>query len=183
MAGLLLTIVLGAIFALADFAQRSVPRDEALAFSIRDAQVALDRATRELRQAYVFSASPTAIRMDVRVPVMGSTGSSRRVVFDCNQAHPKISALRQCARWVVSGTGSYGPKAVVIPDVVNAKFTYEPPTSPRYARLTVNVPAAGDRVKGYAHSVFLDDGFYMRNLDLDAPLPTGGGDDDDDDDD
>ena len=47
-----------------------------------------------------------------------------------------------------------------------ASFTYEPNSvSPTYVRLTLKVPAAGERKDGYAHDIFLDDGFYMRNLD------------------
>jgi prepilin-type N-terminal cleavage/methylation domain-containing protein len=166
----LLSVVLGAILSLSNAAQRVVPREEALAYSLRDAQVSLDKMTRQLRQAQAVT-SATATSMDVNVPVRGVPGTVRRILFDCNEPHPTVAGLKQCiSRTYVGAT--IGPKVTVIPRVTSASFTYSPAGAtppanpPKFAQLTLRVPASGERTKdGYTHAVFLDDGFYMRNLD------------------
>ena len=91
--------------------------------------------TRELRQAYLLN-STTATKMDVTVRTGGVT---RRVVYDCGRTHPTKPSKKQCVRYVMTGA-TPGPEAVVIPEVASAAFTYEPSVTPKYARLTVNVP-------------------------------------------
>ncbi len=165
----MLTIILGAIISLSDAAQKVVPREEALAFTVRDAQVALDAMTRQLRQAQAVTAA-TATSMDVSVPVRGAPGTVRRILFDCNEPHPTTAGLKMCITRTYTGAVA-GPKVTVIPRVTSATFTYTPagatPPSnpPTFAQLTLKIPASGERKDGYAHTVFLDDGFYMRNLD------------------
>ena len=158
----LLSVVLTAILSLSDTTQRIYPKDEQWATSIRTAQVGLAGMTRELRQAYALNSfSSTSIDAQVRV-----NGRVRRVVFDCGSTHPTNPLLKQCLRYEVTGTGA-GPSTPIIPRVAQATFTYEPtgaPT-PKFVRLTVRVPAAGNLAKGYTHKIVLDDGVYMRNLD------------------
>lgn len=165
----MLTIVIGAILSLSDAAQKVVPREEALAFTVRDAKVALDAMTRQLRQAQAVT-SASATSMDVSVPVRGAPGTVRRILFDCNEPHPTTAGLKQCISRTYAGA-VIGPKVTLIPRVTSATFTYTPATAtppanpPKFAQLTLKVPASGERNDGYSHSVFLDDGFYMRNLD------------------
>src|SRR5680860_1357553 len=104
-----------------------------------------------------------ATGMDVSVRIRGV---DRRVVFDCNEPHPSVAGLKQCVRYLITG-GVPGPKITIVPRVSSAAFTYEPVgvTPPKFVRLTLKVPATGERTDGYTHKVFLDDGFYMRNLD------------------
>jgi hypothetical protein len=174
-ASVMLIVILGAVLGASESAQRIVPKDEALAFSVRDSQVALDRMTRELRQAYSLNGTPTATRMDVNVRLRGATTSNvtacpnpvcKRVVFDCAVAVPGAPGIESCVRWEVSLAGVAGPQQMIVPRVRTASFAYEPSAaSPTYVRATLNVPAAGERKQGYTHDVLLDDGFYMRNLD------------------
>jgi len=168
-AAVILIVVLGAILTASEAAQRVVPKDEALAFTLRDSQVALDRMTRELRQAYSIN-SNTATKMDANVRLRGVTGSTgttfRRVVYDCSIAVAGSPGIEQCVRYEVSTGGVAGPQETVVPRVRTASFSYEPSSAaPKYVRATLNVPATGERKQGYAHDVFLDAGFYMRNLD------------------
>ena len=158
----LLVVVLGASLSLTEGAQRVVPKDEERALTLHDSQVALSGMTEELRQAYTLN-STTATGMDVSVRIRGV---NRRVVFDCNEPHPSVAGLKQCVRYLITG-GVPGPKSTIVPRVSSAAFTYEPVgvTPPKFVRLTLKVPAAGERTDGYTHKVFLDDGFYMRNLD------------------
>ena len=158
----LLTVVLTAILSLSETSQRLYPKDEQWAASLRESQVGLHAITRELRQAYVLN-SYTASSIDAQLRV---NGTNRRVVFDCNSAHPSVPGLKQCIRYEVTGTGP-GPSRVMVPQVSQATFTYEPaaPAPPKFVRAKLRVPAKGALAKGHSHSIVLDDGVYMRNLD------------------
>lgn len=157
----LLSLILTAILSLSENAQRLIPKQEALAFTLRDSEVALDRMTRELRHAYALN-SATATGMDVSVRIRGV---NRRVAFDCNQPHQSVSGLKRCVRRVYSGA-TPGPMETVIPKVESATFTYEPPgiIPPRFVRINLKVPAAGDRADGHPFDISLDTGIYLRNL-------------------
>ena len=109
----ILVVVLGGIMAASDAAERAVPKDEALAFSLRESQVALDRMTRELRQAHSLN-SITATKMDANVRLRGVTSGAgttfRRVVFDCDVAAVGAPTLKRCVRYEVSPAGWPGPR-------------------------------------------------------------------------
>jgi type II secretory pathway pseudopilin PulG len=156
MAATLLGVVVIAILAVADTSQKLAPKDQERAHAIRETQTGLHQMTRELRQAHaIVSTSPTA--MTVRVLV---NGVEQEVTYRCDQPHPTNSAWKRCLR---------GTRLVVDRVLNNPVFEYtrSRPTGPiTFVNAKVEVPAAGDLKDGHAHSIVLDDGFYMRNLNL-----------------
>jgi hypothetical protein len=154
----LLVIVLGAVLMLGEASQQVAPKESERAMVIRDAQVGLDRMTRELRHAYQ---APTVTGSTIQANVVNG-GTSETVRYDCNVAHPTRAGYTRCLRYpVVNGTPGTGQ--MVIDRVLNgtAVFTL---TGTNYVRALVEVAAAGDLQDGYDHRVVLDDGFYMRNI-------------------
>ena len=156
MAATLLAVVVIAILAVADTSQKLAPKDQERAHAIRDTQVGLHQMTRELRQAHaIVATSPQS--MTVRVLV---NGAEQQVTYNCNSPHPANSAWKRCLR---------GTKLVVDRVLNNTVFEYTTsrPGGPiTFVNAKVEVPAAGDRKDGHPHSIVLDDGFYMRNLNL-----------------
>jgi hypothetical protein len=157
----LLSVILTAILALGDGTWRVASRDQERAHVIRDAQVGLHRMTGELRHAYnVVSWSSTSMQADVL-----TASGNVRVTYDCADPHPIEQGATRCVR-TAGGTTD-----VIVPKVTAATFTYEPNpvppgSQPRYARVKLEVPAAGDVQDGHAHTIVLDDGLYMRNRDV-----------------
>jgi prepilin-type N-terminal cleavage/methylation domain-containing protein len=153
----LLAFILFAILAISDTTTKHAVRDQERAHVIREAQVGLHRMTRELRQAYTINSS-SATAMNVQVLV---NGTATTVSYDCSVIHPTDSSLRRCVRTV-------GVDSVVVVDRMKpgTVFTYDGNSPPRYVQARVSVPAKGERVGGHPHYVVLDDGFYMRNLDV-----------------
>lgn len=168
LASVMLIVVVGAILTAAESGQRVVAKDEALAVSLADSQVALDRMTRELRQTVSFN-SKTATSIDANVRVRGTTTAgvaAVRVVYDCGVAVSGEPGIERCVRVQYTSGGVAGPQVPIVPRVRTADFTYEPnSTSPTYVRMTLKVPSRDGRSKGYDHDISLDDGFYMRNFD------------------
>jgi prepilin-type N-terminal cleavage/methylation domain-containing protein len=160
MVAALLVVVLGAVLALAETTQRIAPKETERAHVIREAQVGLDRMTRELRHAY---AAPTVTGSTIQASVLGIGGITRTVRYDCDEAHPTESTYTRCLRQVLS-SGTWSTGEVVIDRVLNGTSVFTA-TPPDYVRAAVEVAARGDRKTGYTHRVILDDGFYMRNLD------------------
>ena len=155
----LLGIVVVAILAIADTGQNIAPKDQERAHVIRDAQTGLHQMTRELRQArQVRTAQPGSVTVRV--------GSAlTEVTYNCLQARPGTAGQTQCVR--TSG----GSSRMVIDRVLNGGSVFEYRRSTRsgvitYVRAKVEVPAKGDLKEGHKHKVVLDDGFYMRNLNL-----------------
>jgi Tfp pilus assembly protein PilV len=155
----LLTVVLSAVLSLGATAQRIAPKDRERADVLRDAQIGLYSMTRQLRQAYAINVR-TATQMDVNVRV---NGVSKRYVYDCNQTHPTKAGMKRCSRWEFA---TPTVKKTMVDTVSAASFTYEPASAPTFVRVTLTIPAKGDVTNGARHSDVLDDGFYMRNLDL-----------------
>jgi prepilin-type N-terminal cleavage/methylation domain-containing protein len=153
----ILAFIVFAILAISDNTTKHAVQDQERAHVIREAQVGLHRMTRELRQAYTIN-SNTATAMNVQVLV---NGTGTQVSYDCGVVHPDDSSLRRCVRTV-------GADSVVVIDRINpgTVFTYDTYSPPRYVQSRVSVPAKGERVSGHPSSVVLDDGFYMRNLDV-----------------
>jgi prepilin-type N-terminal cleavage/methylation domain-containing protein len=157
----LLGIVIVAILAIADTGQNLAPKDQERAHAIREAQTGLHGMTRELRQAQqVVAATPSS--MTVRVPI---DGTETTVTYRCDEPHPTNDAYTRCVRDGDSGT------RMVVDRLQNGASVFEYTRNPTsgaitYVRAKVDVPAAGDLKGGHPHHVVLDDGFYMRNLDL-----------------
>jgi type II secretory pathway pseudopilin PulG len=161
----LLAIVLGAVLAFGETAQRIGPRESERAHVIHEAQVGLHRMTRELRHAYEdVTVSGPRIQADV---LMAS--GSRTVSYECDRPHPTDSAYTRCLRFL----GSSAEGEVVVDRVLNGTSVFEAhnldaasgDTRLDYVRAVVEVAARGDLKNGYGNRIVLDDGFYMRNLD------------------
>jgi type II secretory pathway pseudopilin PulG len=168
----LLAIVLGAVLMLGETSQRIAPKETERAMVIREAQVGLDRMTRELREAFPAEAPDiTASRAEASVPpVVG--GVATRVVYDCDEPHPTEPAYTRCLRYEEGAGGSLSGGEVILDRVLNGAAGSPTPVFVRgsapatdYVRATVEVAARGDLKDGYDHKILLEDGFYMRNLD------------------
>lgn len=171
-------LVTGAILSMVDTAAELAPKETERALAVREAQVGLERMSRELRQAYsVRGTTPSS--MDVLVTV-GT--QNRHLIYDCGVAHPDDPSnpydheYRRCVRWeadVGDPDIQSQPGRVVIDRVLNATaaeghvFDFSPSAlSPTYVTARIEVPARGERIYGFPHRIVLSDGFYMRNLDL-----------------
>ncbi len=165
----LLTVVLGATFAVMTTTARRAPAEQERAQSIREAQASLHRMTRELRQAYEVN-STSYVHMDVNVH---NGASNRRVAYDCGVASV-TAGLRACVRYEAAvGAALPASGEVVIDRLRNGLVTEagrvffaDDPLRPKFVRAKVDVPAKGAEAKGYGHSVVLDDGIYLRNRNL-----------------
>ncbi len=155
-------LVAGAALTLLDTMARIAPKDQERAHAIREAQVGLDRMTRELRQAQsVNGATATLMDIDVTIGVV-----TRRVIYDC--AKPRCMR-----REGLPGAEPPGGGEVVIDRVLNGTrghpvFAYSPSgvLPPNHVEVSIAVPAAGDRKDGHAHRVVLADGLALRNVGL-----------------
>jgi len=163
----MMVVVLGAVLSLADVAQRSTPKDLERAHAIRDAQVGLDRMTRELRQTHtVVAYSDYTIEVKAWVG-----GQERQITYDCSDPQPSETGYNRCIRKEIASTASYP----VISRILNGPssstpspvFTYTTNASGQitYVKATVEASAKGDLKQGFTHRVALHDGFYMRNRD------------------
>jgi hypothetical protein len=171
----LLVIVLGAILALGETTQRITPRDTERAHVIREAQVGLHGMTRQLREVYDMTDPPHVAATSSTLDVTLRDGN--RYSFECNQSHPTEAGYNRCVRFpVVGGVKQTNQGRVLIDRVLNGPagsgatnpiFTYETNLAGivTYVRVRILVPAKGDLKDGHDHSVVLEDGVYMRNLD------------------
>ncbi len=164
---LLLVVVTSGSLVMLEGAQREAPREQARADAVKSAQVQLDRMTRELRQAVrVHASSYNYVDFDVQ-----SGGQTRRVMYDCRGAG-NDARYRGCVRREADG-GSWGIDEVIVDRLLNGTddeagrvFTADHPLVPRFIEVRIRVPASGELRKGYSHDVVLNDGTYLRNLDL-----------------
>jgi type II secretory pathway pseudopilin PulG len=173
-----LLLVMGAVLSLFETTTKIAPKDQEAAHAVRDAQVGLERRGRELRQSTAVNAT-TASTMDVNVRI-GT--QDWHVVYHCDvpapddPANPYDNAYRRCVRLAVTPTTAalpaIGSGKVVIDRILNGTpanpvFAYSPnATRPTFVRARIEVPSRGERASGYNRKVVLDDGFYLRNLDL-----------------
>jgi type II secretory pathway pseudopilin PulG len=164
----ILIVVMGATLTMLESASRTAPKEEARSGAVQTAQVQLERMTRELRQAVRFNASSyNYVDFDVLVG-----GQTRRVVFDC-RGQGSDPRYRGCKRSEAPQGGELGAGVGVVDRLLNGTddtpgrvFTADDPLQPRFIRVRIEVPASGERTSGYAHKVVLDDGVYLRNLNL-----------------
>jgi hypothetical protein len=171
----LLVIVLGAILALGETTQRITPRDTERAHVIREAQVGLHSMTRQLRQTADMTDPPHEVATGSTLDVTLRDGL--RYSFECDQPHPTEAGYNRCVRFPVVGGVKQTTQGIVLIDRVlngpagsgatNPIFSYETNLAGivTYVRVHVLVPAKGDLRDGHDHSVILEDGVYMRNLD------------------
>lgn len=162
------TVVLGAILGLLDAAANQAPKDQERAIAIREAQAGLQRMTGELRQAYqVLDAQPKSMYVVVARP----TPPDIHVKYDCDVPYPGNTAYHRCVRWwapVGQELRTDLPGQVVIDrGLSNVYFTYSPgPLNPTYVKVHIEVPQKGERKAGFKSNFILDDGFYLRNMDV-----------------
>ena len=173
-----LVMVVAAIAGMTEVSQRMSASDNARSEGLRNAQVGLDRMTRELRAAYSFSGAITTTRIVANVLVRGRT---YQVTYDCNSAHPDAATnaqgVRQCVRSEagrsevvvdkIVNAGQVGARQVFTPtqraDSVGNNLNY-------YVAVRLEVPAGGERKLGdgkngsQTHRVVLEDGLYFRNI-------------------
>jgi prepilin-type N-terminal cleavage/methylation domain-containing protein len=180
--GVLLTGILGIL----DTSARIVPKDTERATAIGEAQSGLNRIVRELRQAYrILGSAPNSVQMRVNVlrddpATTGPDYANLTVEYSCG-GDPGRCLRREAP------VGSSLPAAgtVVVDRVLNGEatipaqravfdFDQSPDRSvgvtaasvrPTYVTVRIEVPAAGERgAAGYANSVVLEDGLYVRNV-------------------
>lgn len=186
----LLAVVLTAILSILDSTGTIITQDRERALAIPELERGLYRMTAELRQAYevVGPVSPTTQSnyMDIRVrrTTPGSTSVvKKRVLYLCDAASPTDTAYRACYRYETdaarsdpAGTTPAGVTGELVADrltngtsgdPVFSGFSYPSGASrATYAKATVKAPSKGSRKSGQRSTIVLDDGFYMRNLDL-----------------
>ena len=160
-----LAFILAAILGLADLAAQTAPVERERVHAVRDAQVAVDKMTRELRSAHDITVEPFKATAQVL-----RNGVAITVTYDCSEA--PVDGLRKCVR---SQTGAGVPTQTVLPRVANAESrpvftaTQRPDAAglnwTTYVRTLVEVPARGERTVGAKSRIVLDDGFYLRNID------------------
>jgi len=165
---MLLLVILVAVLALLDSANKLAPADSERAHDLREAQVGVYGMTRELRQAYsLVSNSSYTIEAHVWV-----NGADHDVTYDCTGNSSADTNLGQCIRYETTA-GVRGPSTVVIDRLVNKPgsgmapvFSYRTNSTGKttYGSAHVEVPAKGARVTGAKYRIALDDAFYMRNL-------------------
>ena len=161
-----MSVILAAILGLSDVAVKQSPQDRERTHAVREAQVGLDRMTRELRTAHAITISDFKA-----VASIYRSGAAITVTYDCT-----ISGgvgLRKCVRSQTGGGSS--PSLTVVDRVANADsrplFTATTRADscgvqwPRYVRVLLEVPTKGELKAGSSKRVVLDDGFYLRNVD------------------
>jgi hypothetical protein len=162
------TFVMGAILGLIETAAHQTPKDQERALAIREAQAGLHRMTRELRQGYkVLDAQPKSMY----VLIAKSTPPDVHVKYDCDVPYPGNAAYRRCVRWQAN-VGEELPlsqpgEVVIDRGLSEVDFTYSPsPLSPTYVQVHIKVPQKGERKTGFNMNFVLEDGFYMRNMNV-----------------
>jgi Tfp pilus assembly protein PilW len=153
-----LIFVVSAVLSVLDITAREAPKHVERGHVVRDGQLALERMTRELRQASVFvSTSSQVVELDTYVRPAGGSAALRRVRYDCG-------SQESCRRYE-GPAGVAGPTTldgVLVTGVQNADVfavtSSGSPAVPRY--VTVKL---GLRVKGQTNALFIHDGVELRN--------------------
>ena len=166
-----LVVIVSAIAGMTEVTERMAPRDNERGHAVREAQVGVDRMTRELRHAYSFPQAITSSRIVANVLIRGRNYT---VTYDCGVAHPAGGGLTRCVR------SEAGSSQIVVDRVINSTqvgarqlFTLTQRDGLNYyVRARLEVPAAGDRKSGLGgqeHRVVLEDGIYFRNVHASRP--------------
>ena len=158
-----LAVVLAAILGLSDVAVKQAPQDRERVHAVRNAQISLDRMTRELRTAHAITVEPFKATASIY-----RGGEIITVTYDCSG-----TGVRECIR---SQTGGASPSSgTVIERVANgtSRPVFTATTRPdkdgihwtTYVRTLIEVPSRGELKSGAKARIVLDDGFYLRNVD------------------
>jgi hypothetical protein len=156
------------VLALLESSNSVAARDQERTHAIGEAQAGVHAMTKELRQAFsIVSTSPYSIEVHV-----WRGGADRDVTSDCTGTSSAGPPLGQCVRYEATGSGP-GAASTIVDRLINKPGSGRPPVFTyttngaghvTYASVHVEVPAKGERAQGYAYSVVVDDGFFMRNL-------------------
>jgi Tfp pilus assembly protein PilW len=169
-AGALMLVILGATMTSLGSVTSAENRDRQRAVAIQDGQVGLARMVHEIRQAYsVLATTPNSIDFLVTL-----NGQQQRVFYACDVAQAGTS-YNQCVRLqtTVGGvlpalsTGAPVVLRVTNGTLANPVFSFTPNAiTPQYVDAKVELPASGElsSTSGFAHTVVLDSGAYLRNL-------------------
>lgn len=157
----LMLVILGAVLTVLGTTTRLSAQDRERALVIREGEEQLDALTRTARHAYRVH-SATESRLDLGVHEQGRTW---RVVFDCSPTHPTLPGLRQCRRHEVLANGATTAPRVVVDRVVSPAV-FAPTLRDgviAYIRVTLRLPASGERRTGPKHELRLESGIALRN--------------------
>lgn len=161
-----MSVILAAILGLSDVAVKQAPQDRERVHAIREAQVALDRMTRELRTAHAITVEPFKTTASIY-----RGGNTITVSYDCSGA--AVNGLRKCLRSQNGGGPSSNGTAIDRVANANSRPVFTATTRPdsagvqwaTYVRVILEVPTKGELKAGAKSRVVLDDGFYLRNVD------------------
>lgn len=159
----MMLIVVGAGFTLLQIVMRSEPEIRAVNSSIQDGQIAAERMTRELRQAFaVNSATPNSVSVDTYLQQSTScagpggtaeTARECRVVYTCGSG--------SCTRTVSEVNGAAPATATAVTGLTNSNvFSYSPSATAPTA-ITLTLQLAGDAPDD---AITISDGVVLRNV-------------------
>ncbi len=162
-----LAVILAAILGLADVANKIAPQERERVHAMRDAEVALTKMTRELREAHAISVTNWKATATIL-----KGGAAVTVTYDCSGA-PDAQGLRECDRTQAGGSGAGTQQAIAQVANPNSRPVFtatnrndgggQPWTT--YVRARLEVPARGERSDGAKSKVVFEDGVYLRNVD------------------
>ena len=144
-------------------ASKSEPNTSMRSTQIRDGRVALDRMTRELRQATrVVTHSPTYLAVDTYVNTNCNGGSASeatlcRVIYQCGEG--------TCTRTLRATNNSGSAPSTIVVSGLSDDNVFQVPvgsSSPSYVGITLTFAK-----RDGGESVTLSDGVALRNLDAD----------------
>lgn len=159
-------VVFGAALGVLEVGAPQANREVLRAQALDDVRTGMARMARELRQADTVN-SASANVLDVNASL---AGTQQRLVYVCNATSP-TAGFRACRRYTGPVNGAVSGGAVIVDRLTNGSsanpvFTYSPSAvRPLTVKIRAVVPARGESKSGYVHSVVLEDGAFMRNLD------------------
>lgn len=175
----LFAIVLSAVMAPLDFAGTQTPKNVEYAHAVATATSGLQRMIQEIRQAYRINATngdPTSgvgSMIDFSAVI---NGTDEEIEYDCSVSTGSqyTTTYHRCVR-VSAPAGSALPAistgAVVVDRLTSPNvFTFLGPsgspnsTYPTYVQANVGVPASGPLKSGLSHTITLDNGTSIPNL-------------------
>lgn len=186
MSAALSVVVLGGVLSALEHSQHAQSRDQEWALVIQEGRAGLSRMVREMRQAYsIRSDSHSAIDFYATIG-----GTSWEIAYNCEQKQAG-SEFRECVRKAAQFTEGKAPskeeveKASAVPiikDVLNnteadkndrvfEEFTPNA-IAPDLVTVKLVLPASGTLkladASTYTHKVVLENGAYIRDMDLEA---------------
>ena len=167
-ASLLALVLFSATLAAFETSQKVQARDTEWALTLQEGRAGLARMAREIRQASKVEKAEAGT-IDILATI---AGKSWQIKYECGVAQSGTT-YDECVRFAAEeGKSLPTTGSPVVRDVANgtAVFTYTPSVSPTVVTMKVELPAKGTLKQagssGYSHAVVLENGAFMRNLDL-----------------